>query len=85
MLLKNDGVVYLCPVCGYDKLRQPATNHMICPCCGIHFDYDDYAVSHDQLRQEWLDKGASWFSRKTTKPEGWNSEEQLKNLNALGE
>lgn len=66
-----------CPVCGYDKLSQPAQDDTICPCCGTHFGYHDYATSYDELRSRWLSAGAQWFSRARPQPAGWNALTQL--------
>lgn len=34
---------YICPVCGYDKLKQsPAESYEICPCCGYEFGTCEY-------------------------------------------
>ena len=71
-------MTYSCPVCGYDKLRQPAEDHTICRCCGIQFGYDDSVVSHSQLRQEWIEKGGKWWSRRESPPPGWTAEGQLR-------
>ncbi len=68
---------HLCPVCGYPELSEPAEDHLICPCCGTHFGYDDFATSHDELRREWLAKGAPWFSRAQHPPQGWDPVRQL--------
>lgn len=69
--------MFMCPVCGYDRmLRPPAVGH-ICPCCGVEFEVDDDEVSHDELRRQWIDRGAPWFSRATRPPLGWNAILQL--------
>ncbi len=72
-------MTYLCTVCGYDQLRHPPKNYHICPCCGTEFGYDDFEVSHETLRQEWVAEGMKWFSRKTPPPPGWSPELQLLN------
>lgn len=69
--------LYTCPVCGYDKLSEPPVNHLICPSCGTEFEYDDFMTSHEELRKEWLAKGAPWFSRVTPKPINWDGYQQL--------
>lgn len=73
----------LCPVCGYDELKQPPTFDMICPCCGTQFGYDDFAVSHEDIRGAWLQSGAAWFSHKTPPPPGWSAEKQLSHARLL--
>ncbi len=70
-------MMYLCPVCGYPKLIAPPADYMICPSCGTEFGYDDFATSYEELRNEWLSRGALWFSRNTPKPEGWSPMSQL--------
>ncbi len=78
---------YLCPVCGYDRLRKPPENHFICACCGTEFDYEDFADTHDSraqrwesLRARWLGRGAPWFSPVTPPPPGWNPAGQVAKL-----
>ena len=68
---------YTCPVCGYDKLRQPPVDFFICPSCGTEFGNDDFELSYEELRLRWLDNGASWFSDAVPQPENWNLFEQL--------
>lgn len=76
--------MFQCPVCGYDRLRRPPEDYLICACCGTEFGYDDFADTHegrqhrwDQLRQRWIDRGMRWFSPVTQPPPGWDAEEQL--------
>jgi hypothetical protein len=71
---------YVCPVCGYDKLDEPPTNHNICSCCGTHFEYDDFETSHEDLRKQWINGGCQWFSDYTKQPENWNPQKQIENL-----
>jgi hypothetical protein len=68
---------YLCPVCGYPELPRAAQDDLICPCCGTHFGYDDYATTYDELRRTWMKKGAPWFSRAQAPPQGWDPIIQL--------
>src|SRR5689334_6774489 len=72
-------VTYNCPVCGYNQLSNPPKDYMICPCCGTEFGNDDFEVSHEDLRKQWLQAGALWFSEHTTKPSEWNPNTQLLN------
>lgn len=58
-----------CPVCGYAKEYR---EHDICTCCGIHFGYDDATLTHDALREEWLQAGVPWFSKTIPAPNGWS-------------
>lgn len=72
-----------CEVCGYAALKMAPENHSICPCCGTEFWTDDIDKSPEQLRLEWLQKGALWFSRMTAMPAGWNALEQLLKANMI--
>ncbi len=58
-------MTYTCPVCDYAKLKGPASDFNICPCCGTEFGNDDDERSHAELRDEWIAKGRTWFSRFT--------------------
>ena len=79
--------MYICPVCGYDKLMEEPfdkdgnPSYEICNCCGFEFGYDDGSegVTPDFYRKEWIGQGAKWFNIKF-KPEEWNLQEQLKNI-----
>ncbi len=81
---------FVCPVCGYDRLYEPPWSNdvgsdEICPCCGIHFGYDDMAggdaarreARHRELRTRWIDGGCLWFSRTRRAPEQWDPCAQL--------
>lgn len=70
-------MIYRCPVCGYDRLEKPPTNYSICKSCGTEFGYDDFATSHDELRQQWIGNGMRWYSRRVPPPIGWNPVRQL--------
>lgn len=72
---------YNCPVCGYDALAKPPVDYYICPCCGTEFGYDDVAHTWDELRNLWLSKGASWFSKHTPPPPEWDVLNQVARLN----
>src|SRR5580700_7226562 len=71
---------YYCPVCGYDQLVEPPVNHSICSCCGTHFVYHDVGHSWVELREQWLLKGAPWFSHAVPRPPLWTALEQLQLL-----
>ncbi len=71
---------YFCPVCGYDQLDEPAANHNICSCCGTHFGYHDVGHTWAELRENWLLKGAPWFSKAVPPPSDWNPVRQLQRL-----
>lgn len=68
---------YQCTVCGYWQLTRPPQDDTICPCCGTHFGYHDYATTHEELRRKWISSGAHWFSRAQTSPVGWDPFVQL--------
>ena len=68
---------YLCPVCGYNKLRRPPKDYLICPSCGTEFDYHDSVLSYEELRWQWLAKGAKWHSRVVPPPPDWDPFVQL--------
>jgi len=70
-------ITFSCPVCGYDNLSHPPRDYMICPCCGTEFGNDDFELSHNELRKEWILDGARWFSDHTPPPPGWNPTTQL--------
>jgi len=74
---------YYCPVCGYDKLDDPPINHNVCSCCGTHFGYHDVGHTWLELREDWLLKGAPWFSRAVAPPIGWNALKQLNKLSDM--
>src|SRR5579863_1109345 len=68
---------YSCPVCGYTGLLAPPVDHEICPCCGTHFGYHDWALSHEELTKIWIGNGARWFDHDTPPPAHWNALQQL--------
>lgn len=82
---------YLCPVCGYDQLETPPKDEFgcstfeICPCCGTEFGYDDSNKSYLELRKEWVNAGAKWFSDYNRPSEGWNPYKQLKKVGFINE
>lgn len=55
--------LYVCPVCEYDQLLRPPEDYIICPQCGTEFGYDDFATSHDDLRQQWIAGGRRFWSQ----------------------
>ena len=69
---------YTCPVCAYSQMPYPVDEGNICPCCGTEFGFDDdLGVSHRQLRDQWVQSGASWFSNIHQPREGWDGIVQL--------
>ena len=77
----------VCPVCGYDALKEPAydehltPSYKICPSCYFEYGYDDEAagITHQQWREQWIAKGMPWKSAKE-KPANWNPKKQLENI-----
>ena len=80
-----------CPVCGFSLGFQPweanIASHEICPCCGIHFGYDDAAAGSiekrndiwNSWRNDWITNGMRWWS-KNSPPTDWDPNEQLRDL-----
>lgn len=68
---------HVCPVCAYPYMLDPPVETNICPCCGTEFGFDDFDRSHEQLRTEWLGRGAPWFSHATPPPILWDPIKQL--------
>ena len=72
----------MCRVCGwddgdefYDESGSPT--YIICHCCGAESGLDQPDVrSARRYRQQWLDRGAPWFSPSATPPD-WSVEVQL--------
>jgi hypothetical protein len=85
---RDDEPFHTCPVCGYRRLFHPpwaddSPSHEICPCCGTHFGYDDFAsdeiaraTRHRELRNDWSEAGYPWFSS-TPMPSDWDPRRQL--------
>jgi len=78
--------MYVCPVCGYNKLRYPPENESICPSCYTEFGYDDATRSHAELRREWLANGPRWEGANVMPvPFDWQPYAQLKNIGVIKE
>lgn len=79
---------YICPVCGYAELDQPAYGEggfgsdEICPSCGYQFGItdDDEGISHEEWRFQWIASGMRWYGKGYAEPEGWDPEKQLEQL-----
>lgn len=78
---------HVCPVCGFDGLKEPPydkvgePSYEICPCCGFEFGFDQ--SSYAEFRDSWIKSGAQWYMLKQ-KPKAWNLQKQLKNIRNLG-
>jgi len=74
---------FQCPVCGYSELPRPVQDELICACCGTHFGYHDYGSTYEELRFNWIARGAQWFSRSIRPPNGWDPVKQLADARML--
>ncbi len=66
---------FTCPVCFYPDMEDPPQDGNICPCCGTEFGNDDYAMTHEELRDEWIAEGMPWFFEDP--PPGCSAKQQL--------
>lgn len=77
-----------CLACGYAGLEEPLwdgdeDSHQICPCCGLHYGYDDEARGRGDAgsdfyvgwRARWIMDGCPWFSTATPPPADWTGKE----------
>ncbi|MCW3100299.1 MAG: hypothetical protein JWL77_5917 [Chthonomonadaceae bacterium] len=71
---------YLCPVCGYDQMEHPPQDYAICLCCRTEFGVSDFSWTHEQLRQNWIARGAKWGSSYALPPPFWSPIRQLRNI-----
>lgn len=80
---------YLCPICNYEGLHEPPYNKQgygsdeICPCCGFQFGYDDYPnkiESHIKWREDWINRGYTWYSKSRIPPKNWDAKKQLESV-----
>jgi hypothetical protein len=87
----------ICPVCGYDELREPAYdedgggNFEYCDSCRFHFGYHDrgYGIEepethkiHQEWREKWIKDGMPWRDE-DEKPFNWNPINQLRNIGII--
>ena len=84
---------YICPVCGFDNLEEPAYykcsqdivgSYNGCPCCGFYFsDIGNINLTelHTKYRKEWIENGCN-FINKSKMPKDWDPNNQLKNLSS---
>lgn len=77
---------YECPVCGYDKLKNPIYDEQgngtyeICVCCGFEFGNDDFPNKEEAYvswRNRWKENGCKWFSTYTKPDKNWNPKIQI--------
>jgi hypothetical protein len=71
---------YTCPVCGNNQLNRPPADYTICPCCRTEFGASDCAWTHEELREDWIRRGAKWGGRHTKAPSFWSPIQQLRNI-----
>ena len=78
---------HICPVCGHTLGFAPWEGNKFqeraCPCCGIHFGYDDRIESNRETvylawRQRWIEDGKRWWGENP--PPDYKPDEQLANL-----
>jgi rubrerythrin len=87
---REPSMSHTCPVCGYPNLRsEPWRGDLpsdeICPSCGTHFGYEDFAggdptrrpAEYASLRAKWKAAGFPWFSPVRHPPQGWDPRAQL--------
>ena len=81
----------MCPACGFDALYEEpwkgdSASDEICPCCALHFGYDDFshrtADFYAGWRGRWIADGKPWFSTGRPAPPDWSAERQLDRLRA---
>ena len=78
---------YICPVCGFDALKEPPysknkePSYEICPCCGFEFGFDSGCTdeAYKLFRNKWIENGAKWFIL-DKKPKDWDLNKQLENI-----
>jgi len=81
--------MYICKVCGYDKLEYPQYDskgyptYIICSCCGFESGFHDGCeeISIEEFRIEWIEEGSNWFSTHDPKPVNWDWKKQIKRVN----
>lgn len=88
---KQEELLNICPVCGWDELEEPPFNeygfpsYEICPCCGFETGYHDSNLGYtfEKYREKWLEKGFPFLHIEDEKPQEWNElvlNRQLKNI-----
>ena len=83
---------YACLACGFQGLDEPpwdgpSASDEICPCCGLHFGYDDAVGGRPELRPtfyhgwrlKWRIDGMRWWSP-TPPPEDWDPDRQWESM-----
>lgn len=86
----------LCPVFGFELDFEPWPDEdgslEICPCCFIHFGYEDATGGDPQRRTEiYKERRQAWiatgmpFRDSASKPADWDPREQLRRVTEVGE
>lgn len=89
MILRGKVMNYICPVCGFDELKQQPYDELgnesfdVCPCCFFEFGVDDMLYTFEEYRKKWLSDGAKWQSSTQVIKENWNPQDQLKNIQKI--
>ena len=86
--MRTSTTTHICPVCGYDELKEPPRNRTggasleICPSCAFQFGVtdDDKGLTYDEYRQQWIEKGMKWASKGRKPRKDWNPQTQLGSL-----
>jgi|SRR3990167_1781364 len=85
----NINMAYICPICGFSKLKTPTRNPTICPACGTRFGIDDSSakfpkrMSSAGIRREltlaWFESGMLWWGSGRERPKDWDPKIELRN------
>jgi len=89
-----DPMTFVCPVCGYDGLIEPAwdgknASDEICPSCGTQFGYHDASggsaagreAIYSRRRNQWIEQGMPWHSLAAEPPpNNWDPGSQLQRV-----
>jgi hypothetical protein len=87
--VRQSVAVTMCPACGFDELyEEPLTGESasdeICPCCSLHFGYDDAGGRSDDFhagwRNRWVRDGCPWFSSGRRPGPTWSAEAQVRRV-----
>jgi hypothetical protein len=93
-LARHTQAMSTCLACGFDGIAiaelwdGDVASDEICPCCGLHYGYDDAGHGrgdpasefYDGWRAKWASDGHPWFSTATHPPDGWSASEQVARL-----
>jgi len=87
---------YACLACGFQGLDEPpwhgtSGSDQICPCCGLHFGYDDHVAGRPELRPafyqgwrlKWRNDGMRWWATDEPPPDDWDPESQFRSISLV--